>query len=307
MKEVKNKPVSIRQKLYNIAKREGRSLDQIVLLYMQERLIYRLSITKYVEHFILKGGLFLYNVVGIKERPTKDMDFLAKRICNQDEQIHEAFVRIASKPCDDGLVFEPGAVKVETIAKDTEYKGKRITIPCSLDVMRKNLIIDLGFGDVIIPRPQEMSYPVLINENPEPNLYCYSMESVIAEKFHAMVKLAYLNSRLKDFYDIYNLVRAYDFEGRVVQEAIEETFSKRKTPIKGELKVFEDAFQTDQDKLAQWNAFLRRIGRADELGLQEVLIWLEQFLVPIWHKSCKKDEFLEYWLYEHGQWVKSNY
>ena len=129
MRDIKDKATSIRQQLYNIAKREGRNLDQLVLLYMQERLLFRMSSTKYSENFILKGGLFLYTVFGIKNRPTKDIDFLAKCLSNHGDHISSIFVEIVSQKSDDALIFDPGSVLTETIVKDADYQGQRVTTP----------------------------------------------------------------------------------------------------------------------------------------------------------------------------------
>jgi hypothetical protein len=112
--------------------------------------------------FLLKGGLFLYNVAGLKSRPTKDIDFLAKKITNRHEVIELAFNEITAIQVDDGLLFEPESLSVQTIIEDADYEGKRVTINCSLGVMKKALTIDIGFGDIIVPRPQETSFPVLL-------------------------------------------------------------------------------------------------------------------------------------------------
>jgi predicted nucleotidyltransferase component of viral defense system len=297
---------SIRARLLNIARQEGRDLDQLVLLYMQERLLYRLSISKYSEHFVLKGGLFLYNIAGLKSRPTKDIDFLAKKITNQDEVIGLAFNEITAIQVEDGLIFEPESVSVQTIIEDADYEGKRVSLNCSLGVMKKALTIDIGFGDIIVPRPQGMSFPVLLDTLPVPEIICYSKESVIAKKFQAMIKLACVNSRMKDFFDIYTLIKNHPFEGRKVQEAIEETFLHRETPIAGDMIIFTEAFKNDPSKSTQWNAFVKRIELPKQLSFTEVLNAMEKFLSPIWDKSCKKDEFLLYWKPEFQDWVNHN-
>jgi predicted nucleotidyltransferase component of viral defense system len=298
---------SIRARLLNIARQEGRDLDQLVLLYMQERLLYRLSISKYSEHFVLKGGLFLYNIAGLKSRPTKDIDFLAQKITNQDQTIELAFNEIAAIQVEDGLVFEPESASAQTIIEAADYEGKRVSLNCSLGVMKKTLTIDIGFGDIIIPRPQGMSFPVLLDTLPVPEVICYSKESVIAEKFQAMIKLAYVNSRIKDFFDIYTLIKNHPFEGRKVQEAIEETFLHRETPITGDMIIFTEAFKNDPSKSAKWNVFVKRIELPQQLSFTDVLTAMEKFLAPIWDKSCKKDEFLLYWKPEAQKWVKSAY
>lgn len=217
-----------------------------------------------------------------------------------------AFHNIIAIQYEDGLIFEPESISMQTIIEDANYEGKRVKINCSLGVMNKELTIDIGFGDIIVPKPQEMSFPVLLENLPVPEIICYSKESVIAEKFQAMIKLSYINSRMKDFYDVYTLIKSHPFEGRMVQEAIEETFLNRETPITGEMIIFSDSFKNDINKSTQWNTFMKRIELPQELYFIEILKALESFFKPIWDKSCKKDEFLQYWNHESLIWAKTN-
>ena len=295
MSENKNMAASVRERLLRIAKQEKIDFDQVILLYMQERLLYRVSQSKYSKNLFLKGGLFLFNVLGLKSRSTQDIDLLARNISNDDRILQRVFKEVASVSCNDGLTFQPEGIIVEIITKDADYQGKRVKIPCNLGVVPKILQIDLGFSDIVIPRPQEMTYPVLLEESSIPYIMCYSIDSVVAEKFEAMVKLANLNSRMKDFFDVYSLLTTQNFDGRVLQEAISETFSRRGTPIERELYIFTGEFKTDQEKQKQWLAFLNKLREPISIGFYEVVSQIEMCISPVWYMICREEEFFRVW------------
>ncbi|HYE82306.1 MAG TPA: nucleotidyl transferase AbiEii/AbiGii toxin family protein [Clostridia bacterium] len=197
-KEIKDMSASVRTRLLTISKSQGKPFDQIMILYMLERLLYRLSISKYRPNFILKGGLLLYVLAEEKSRPTKDIDFLARQISNEINNIAQVFIDICQITCNDGLKFDGENIIAENIKEDADNQGVRVRINCYLGQAKKTLQIDIGFGDIIIPKAEEMDYPTIL-EMDCPDILVYSVESVIAEKFEAMVSLAQANSRLKRF------------------------------------------------------------------------------------------------------------
>jgi len=227
--QLKNKPASIRAKLHNIARKENIDLNVLMVLYMQERILYRLSQSEYQDNFVLKGGLLLFAHNGFKGRPTQDMDLLGKQISNDINNIQKIFREIFSLDSKDGLTFSVDTMTIENITEDAKYSGVRIKIRCLLGNAANVLSIDIGFGDVIIPKPIEMQFPCILDSEPAPDINAYTLESVIAEKFHAMIKLGIMNSRMKDFFDIYMLSKSNNFEGAVLAEALRETFERRNT------------------------------------------------------------------------------
>ena len=307
MNEIKNVSASIRDRLLRIAKQERMDFDKVVLLYMQERLLYRLSQSTYSDNLILKGGLLLFNVLGLKSRPTQDIDLLAKNISNDDRRLQIAFQEVVSVSCNDGLSFKPDGIIIEVITKDADYQGKRIKIPCNLGVIPKILQVDIGFSDIIIPKPQQLAYPVLLKDSIAPQIMCYSIDSVIAEKFEAMIKLSNLNSRMKDFFDIYSLVATQRFDGRVLQEALFETFNRRGTPIEKELYIFNTQFKTDQDKQKQWDSFLNRLREPLSIEFHEVVSEIETFILPLWNHICHEEEFFGVWNNRLKTWEPYNF
>jgi len=284
----------VKAKLKKIADETGKDFGHLLMHYFIERLLYRLSISPYADNFILKGGLLLYTVLEHKARATRDIDFLAQRINNVPDKMLKIFAEIAVLPSDDAVVFDIETLTAERIKEDVEYEGLRIKLTGYLDRSRHVLQFDIGFGDVVIPRPISMAYPSLLNMEP-PQLKAYTLESVIAEKFHAGVCLAEANSRMKDFYDIYELCASRNFEGSGLYRAILETFECRKTDLPQNPAIFSKRFSALPDKQAQWKAFCHRIGVAEGLEFQEIITAIRAFLVPVYDAIYDKSGFSGQW------------
>lgn len=302
MTNQKNIPASIVARLKNVAKQNKKNYDSIFLLYCQERLLYRLSISEYKSKFLLKGGLFLFSLTKFSARPTLDIDFLANYISNEIKNIQKAFIDICSiEVLEDGLVFDIDGITATRIKEEADYEGVRIKVPVSLGRSRKQLQLDIGFGDIIVPKPAEIEFPILLDmENPK--ILAYSIESVIAEKFEAMVSLSTVNSRMKDFYDIYILSETRNFDGRVLQEAIFETFTRRGTSFEKHHPVFTENFYTDPERNQQWQAFLKRLGIEKSISFESVMLRLNTLLFPIYEVNAYEDEFFKQWDSQLKQW-----
>jgi predicted nucleotidyltransferase component of viral defense system len=285
----------IKAKLKKEADSESKDFNYILMHYFIERLLYRLSVSPYAGNFILKGGLLLYTVLGNRGRATRDVDFLARQIKNTPEEMTRIFVEIAKIPFDDAVSFETERIAVERIKEDADYQGLRIKLTSYLDRSRHNLQFDIGFDDVIVPAPVDMIYPSLLDMEP-PRLKAYSLESVIAEKFHAIVYLADLNSRMKDFYDIYELSRGFSFDGASLSEAISQTFKRRNTEFPLLPMVFTDDFPLLPNKQMQWQAFQRRVGIADvPVDFPIVIAGIKRFLLPVYEALFKQELCIGKW------------
>lgn len=220
---VTNVAASVIDKLKNVARANKKAFNVISILYYQERFLKRLSMSSYKDNFILKGGLYLYSVTQFKSRPTRDMDFSGRRLNNDASVLVNIVTSICQLPpvdAEDGIVFHTDQIVSEIIKEDAEYEGVRIKIPCSLGQMREVLQLDIGFGDVIVPSPQTIDFPVLLSNMERPEILVYTNDSVISEKFEAMISLSLANSRMKDFFDIYTLARTTPFEGLRLYEAV---------------------------------------------------------------------------------------
>jgi len=300
--EIKNFPASVKDRLKNISKELKLPFNLILQLYVQERLLFRLSKSKYNNIFLLKGGLLLYSMTKFKGRPTKDIDFLAKNISNNLINIEYIFKEICSIEVNDAVQFDTETIQILNIKEDADYGGVRLKIIAYIGQARVHLQIDIGFGDIVIPKPVKIRYPVLLNlESPELNVY--SFESVIAEKFETMVSLASLNSRMKDFYDIYMLLNKRDFDGRVLQEAFYETFQRRGTILEKDIEIFTHEFVIDSVRNKQWNMFLKRICK-NNIKFQKIIEDIKKFTWPVYNAILKEDEFLYQWKSQKSEWIE---
>ncbi len=295
-------PTSIKERLKYRAQKDHRNVQDIFTVYVLERILYRLSISEYKEQFTIKGGLLLYGLFN-KEytRATTDIDLLGSRINNDVEYIKMVFYDILSIECDDAIRFELEALNVKTISEFKEYHGVNISTTAYLDRTRIPVNIDIGFDDVIYPEKQQMDYPTILDDEP-PQLYAYSKESIIAEKFEAIVSLGTVNSRYKDFYDIYMLSEHFDFNAATLQEAIRETFEHRGTRF-GEIVAFEDGFGDDQYRKGRWSGFVKSKNVATNLSLEDTIAALKIFLLPIVNCIHSNERMNKTWNHGSRKWV----
>ena len=223
--------ISVKDRLKKQAIEDGKTMQDKLVTYGLERTIYRLSVSNYVERFTLKGGIFLYALFnGEYARATMDIDLLAQRIPNDAEEMKKVFNDIFSIECDDALRFDLNTLEVINITEFKEYHGVNVSIMGYLDRTKVPVSIDIGFGDVVYPERVKMEFPVLLDME-VPQVYAYSIYSVIAEKFEAFVSLGLANGRYKDFYDIYVLADRYNLNGVELKNAIVETFTHRGTGL----------------------------------------------------------------------------
>ncbi len=272
---------SIRQKLYNKAKEINRPFHEVLQYFCMERFLYRLSRSAYKDRFIVKGALMLSTWVAVESRPTMDIDFLG-RIDNSVEGIESVIREICGLEAEpDGVTFDLSSIRGGRIKEDADYEGVRTRFAAFLGNARVVIQIDIGFGDIIVPGPVEMEYPVILNL-PRPHLKGYTRESTIAEKFQAMVALGIVNSRMKDFFDIWLLSRQFDFDGKTLADALKKTFEHRGTAIQDEPVALTEAFSMDSSKQIQWRAFIRK-GRFENVPheLGEVVSQIASFLAPV--------------------------
>ena len=303
-KQVKNIPASVRQRLLNISRENNRLFTDLVQHYAMERFLYRLSQSDYADSFILKGALALQVRKVAKFRPTMDIDISKKG----DDEISEITKQIknilSSKVNEDGIVFDTTSIRFENIKRDTPYKGVRILFFGKLDSVNINMQIDISFHDVIFPEPKEkMTFPCLL-DFPPPNIWCYSLESIVAEKFEALMKLGDWNSRMKDFYDLWVLSREYNFYGHQLSKAIELTFKNRKTSLKQEITAFKKEFINKKEN--EWKSFVKTLNHKYSPSLSEIMEFLKLFLLPVVEALINKESVPEHWK-APGPWSNNLY
>lgn len=223
---MKNVATSVRQRLLNLSREQQRPFQEVLQFYVMERFLYRLGQSPYVDRFILKGALMLHVWDSPRSRPTIDIDMLGR--IDNDHNSLAANIReiLATDVVEDGLVFDVESLTVKAITEDADYQGVRIRFFVLLENSRARLQLDVGFGDAVEPEPERLPYPVLL-DFPAPELLCYPRETAIAEKFEAMVSLGALNSRMKDFYDIWLLCQQFPFRMKPLRKSIQATFTQR--------------------------------------------------------------------------------
>lgn len=280
---------SVKQRLKNVTKRQDKQFNDVLQMYFLERFLYRLSKSKYNKNFVLKGGILLYAIFDEDyARKTSDIDLLAQKIENDAPKFNEVIKEICLIKVDDPIVFDVDNIVVKNITEfKDEYHGLNVYIPAYLDRTQGRINIDVGFGDIIYPDKTSIDFPSLIDDNPK--LYAYSIETVIAEKLEAIVSLGMLNSRLKDFYDIYVLSKTYDFDGTTLRQAIEETFIHRKTSFK-HIDAFDDDFISPYRK-GQWNSFIKQKNPNQVLELETVIMNIKNFVNPVINNSIKQKQW----------------
>lgn len=279
----KNYGKSIRSKLLNIAKAEDIFYQTVLTRYFQERLLYRISQTHYRNNFYLKGGALMYAYERFAARPTLDIDFLGNNISNEGASIVKAFKEICSVSYEeDGVNFDVENVTSQNITEFKDYHGIRLSIPVHMDTISQVMTMDIGFGDVVTPEPIGLDYPVLLEHLPSANILAYSLETVIAEKLHAVVDLADQSSRMKDYYDLYTILHNEKYDATILQEAIIRTFENRHTSYDPDTLFFRKDFSGNQQMQVRWQAFIKKMTKKAELTFAEVVTHIQEKLQPYW-------------------------
>jgi predicted nucleotidyltransferase component of viral defense system len=285
---------SVRQRLLNQARSQGRPFQELLQYFAMERFLYRLAKSPFADRFILKGALLLTAWRAPVARPTMDID-LAGKTNNELEHIRSLVGEVcefATEP--DGLEFTAASIEVQRIKEDAEYEGVRVRFNATLAKARIPMQIDIGFGDAIVPRPIKIEYPAML-EFPPPVLMAYPKETVVAEKLEALTVLGLLNSRIKDYYDIALLARLYPFDGDLLAAAMRSTFRHRGTTIDATPVGLTEAFSADPARAVQWQAFVRRSRFESESGLDEIVAQVRRFASEPLSAAGRDDTFQLQW------------
>jgi predicted nucleotidyltransferase component of viral defense system len=280
---MKNIGKSLRHKLYNISKESNLSFQHLIIRYFHERLLYRIYLSRFISNFYLKGGTLLYTFsTGEIWRYTMDIDFSLHQIEYDQQKIVDIFKEICSLPANDGVQFDVESISSGFIREGDMYGGIRVSIHSKLDTIQQRLQVDVGFGDAIFPKPVRINFPVILDELEMPLVFAYSMETVIAEKFHAMIALSEMNSRMKDFYDVYHLLLSGNYHPATLNEAVRATFDQRKTAYSENHELFTREFANNHSRNRQWQAFLKKINQPDDVPFPDVMAAITKILEPIW-------------------------
>lgn len=254
----KDVAASVRARLLAVAKAQGTDFNQVLVRFALERLLYRLSVSAYADHFLLKGALLFTLWYDMPHRATRDVDLLGFGPSDLDS-IAQTFRDIASIDCDDGITFDSTSISVDEIRKEAAYTGARVLIVAEIAKARCKTQIDIGFGDAVTPGPVHSVYPVLIADLPTPRLRTYPVYTVVSEKLHAIALLGMANTRLKDYLDLWVLLDRETLNVHTLARAIAATFIRRGMVVPAKLPVgLTDEFANDVSRQALWSAFLKK-------------------------------------------------
>ena len=304
MKRPKNMGASMRQKLLDHARKSNGNYNQLLTRYAIERLLYRISLSPHCDDFILKGAA-LYVIWksesdAVSYRTTRDLDFWSSG--DPDVEAIVGILReVVKAPVeDDGISFDESTIKGENRRADEKYRGCNVEVYAALDGVAIRVVIDFGFGDAITPDARQVEYPTILKGSPAPHLRVYPRETVVAEKFEAMVSLGATNSRLKDFYDLWTLSRSFDFDGPLLSEAMRRTFERRQTALPTAIPVaLTESFSVDTSKMAGWKSFGKRIQANDLPPLSAIAEELQVFLWPV-AQGAREGSFAQQWTPQSG-------
>jgi len=288
-----NSSASILARLKNKAKKEGIAFQQLLNIFFQEEFIRRLAQSNYREQLILKGGFLLYSISDFTTRPTVDADYLLKNHSNELNPVENLVRSILNEKTDNDFM-QIEIRGIERISEVKEYHGTRVNLIGLMGNTRTPFSIDFGVGDTIVPSALTRTLPVLLDGFDRPTILTYSLESTISEKLDAIIRFMEATGRMKDFYDIYYLATSFAFEGRKIQEAIYETFSKRGTPYEKDSVQVIERLSTNDAIITRWDSFCKKVLKY-ELDLNEVIRLIISFVDPPFQAMIIEDELLKNW------------
>jgi hypothetical protein len=293
---LKNVAASVRDRLLNVMTEKGQDYNVLLTRYAIERLLFRLAASKYRTQFILKGAMLFAAWQHVPHRVTKDVDLLGFGDSSPDA-LKAVFAEICVEPVDDdGVVFDPASVQAEPIRAEEVYVGVRVTFQGMLGSARLHVQVDVGYGDGFAVEPVMLQIPSLVGM-PAPEVRAYRMETSIAEKFEAAVTLGLLNTRMKDYFDLWHLAKGFAFDGQAVSESIRATFERRAKALPESVPVgFSEEFWSDPRRQAMWDSFCKKSVRTKPFPtLEEVVRFVAGFIIPPALAASKAESFPQHW------------
>ena len=255
---VKNIGASVRARINNKAKADNVNTQFLLTRYALERMLYRLAVSEHRDSFLLKGALLFDLWYDVPLRPTRDIDLLGFGMAEIPHLIN-VFEDLCAIEVEDGINFDAASINAEEIRKDANYSGTRLTVLGIIDGAKCTVQVDVGYGDAVTPAPEMATYPVMLEDMPAPELRVYPHYTVIAEKFEAIVSLGMANSRMKDYFDLWVLLRNADLEPSILEQAVQATLARRGTVMPTGIPVgLSDQFASDKSRVALWDAFVGR-------------------------------------------------
>lgn len=280
----RNLAASVRARLLNKARADGVDFQLLLTRYGLERLLYRLSVSRERDNFLLKGALLFDLWYDVPLRPTRDIDLLGFGLA-EIPLLVAAFERLCAIEFDDGMAFDVASIRAEEIRKEANYAGIRLTLTGRLDGARCPVQIDVGYGDAVTPAPESARYPVMFDDMPAPTLRVYPRYTVVAEKLEAIISLGMANSRMKDYFDLWVILRDAELDRDILEQAVEATLNRRGTRKPSVVPIgLSEQFSRDRQKLMQWAAFINR-NELTAVSLEQTLQALRTALMFLFHET----------------------
>jgi predicted nucleotidyltransferase component of viral defense system len=277
---IKNIGASVRTRINNKAKEDKVNTLFLLTRYALERMLYRLSVSEHRDSFLLKGALLFDLWYDVPLRPTRDIDLLGFGMA-EIPHLLKVFEDLCAIEVEDGINFEATSIKAEEIRKEANYSGTRVTLIGAIDGAKCTVQIDVGYGDAVTPAPEIATYPVMLKDMPAPELRVYPRYSVIAEKFEAIVSLGMANSRMKDYFDLWVLLRNATLDSAILEQAVQATFKRRGTALQTDTPVgLSDQFSLDKSRVDLWDAFVGR-NKLKAESLPDTVTYLRERFVLI--------------------------
>ena len=294
--EITNLAASVNQRLLNLRDLRKEDFQIILNRFGLERFLYRISRSRFVDRLILKGA-FAFELWGKNlYRPTRDADFLGlfEPSASEVRRVFSLICQEAVEP--DGLIFDPDSVSVAVMREQNMFGGLRVRLTAYLQRIRIYLQFDVCIGERIKPKPRTEEFPTIL-PFPAPRILVYPKELTIADKFHAMCKLGMLNSRVKDYYDIYQLSRYFPFMGMALKNGIGMIFEQERSIIpSGIPDALTDAFGQIPEKRILWKRFLARIEKGSlALAFDQMIESIREFILPPAKSAAENNRFDLYW------------
>ena len=294
---------SVIARLKEKAARDGLQLQLLLNLFCQEEFLRRIQKSRYGDNLVLKGGFLLYSISGYAGRPTIDADYLLQNRPNELGEVERMVAEIIRVP--GGARFLRFEIKnLELIAEHRKYNGIRVSLLGFIKNTRTPFSIDFGVGDVVVPSPLKRVLPVLMPDFEPPEVLTYSLESVIAEKFDAIISRMELTSRMKDFFDIYYLATTCDFEGDKLRDAVSETLLNRRTFSTSNAISEIKQFSQDPEMMIRWRAFCKKTLKCS-MDFRAVLVVVADFLEPVYKAILDEEGFSGTWLENRREWRRA--
>ena len=271
-----DKAASVLARLKNKSTESGRSYQLCLQLFCQEEFLRRLEKSKYIDNFVLKGGLFIYTLTEFESRVTMDIDLLLQKLPNTPEELQPIIEEVIST--DTGNDFVKFELKtIQTIAIAKKYAGISASLVAIIKNTRTPIKIDFGVGDIIVPRKEKRKIPTQLDDFDKPVISTYSLETTIAEKMDAILDLMEYSSRMKDYYDLYYILTHFEFDNDTLAEAMKKTFENRNHHFTMEQYNQVMSFGEDGAMNKKWNAFIKKID-SDSVDYKEILKVIENHL-----------------------------